>query len=54
MKNPIKGELIFDKFPTEWPPHWNYIKFGTDGKLYLLVPRLTSVCQTTDMLQFSE
>ncbi|TDQ08685.1 PQQ-dependent sugar dehydrogenase [Pedobacter metabolipauper] len=37
LANPGKGEVIFDKFPTEWPHGWKYIAFGPDGKLYVPV-----------------
>jgi glucose/arabinose dehydrogenase len=32
-----KGEVIYDKFPTEWAHGWKYIAFGPDGKLYVPV-----------------
>jgi glucose/arabinose dehydrogenase len=28
---PGKGEVIYDKFPTEWAHGWKYIAFGPDG-----------------------
>ncbi|MHB1177188.1 MAG: PQQ-dependent sugar dehydrogenase, partial [Daejeonella sp.] len=34
---PGKGEVIYDKFPTEWAHGWKYIAFGPDGKLYVPV-----------------
>ncbi|WP_316794237.1 sorbosone dehydrogenase family protein [Pedobacter frigoris] len=37
LESPGKGEVIFDKFPTEWPHGWKYIAFGPDGKLYVPV-----------------
>lgn len=37
MANPGKGEIIYDKFPTEWAHGWKYIAFGPDGKLYVPV-----------------
>lgn len=37
LDNPGKGEVINDKFPTEWPHGWKYIAFGPDGKLYVPV-----------------
>lgn len=32
-----KGEVIYDKFPTEWAHGWKYIAFGPDDKLYVPV-----------------
>lgn len=37
LADPGKGEVINDKFPTEWPHGWKYIAFGPDGKLYVPV-----------------
>ena len=37
LDNPGKGDVIYDKFPTEWPHGWKYIAFGPDGKLYVPV-----------------
>jgi glucose/arabinose dehydrogenase len=37
LASPGKGNVIFDKFPTEWPHGWKYIAFGPDGKLYVPV-----------------
>ena len=37
LDNPGKGNIIYDKFPTEWPHGWKYIAFGPDGKLYVPV-----------------
>jgi glucose/arabinose dehydrogenase len=37
LASPGKGEVIYDKFPTEWPHGWKYIAFGPDGKLYVPV-----------------
>lgn len=37
LENPGKGEVIYDKFPTEWAHGWKYIAFGPDGKLYVPV-----------------
>lgn len=37
LGNPGKGEVIYDKFPTERPHGWKYIAFGPDGKLYVPV-----------------
>lgn len=37
LANPGKGDVIYDKFPTEWPHGWKYIAFGPDGKLYVPV-----------------
>lgn len=37
LDNPGKGEVIYDKFPTEWAHGWKYIAFGPDGKLYVPV-----------------
>jgi len=37
IDNPGKGEVIYDKFPTEWAHGWKYIAFGPDGKLYVPV-----------------
>jgi glucose/arabinose dehydrogenase len=37
LGNPGKGDVIYDKFPTEWPHGWKYIAFGPDGKLYVPV-----------------
>lgn len=37
LADPGKGEVIYDKFPTEWPHGWKYIAFGPDGKLYVPV-----------------
>lgn len=37
LANPGKGDVINDKFPTEWPHGWKYIAFGPDGKLYVPV-----------------
>ena len=37
IASPGKGEVIYDKFPTEWPHGWKYIAFGPDGKLYVPV-----------------
>lgn len=37
LVSPGKGEVIYDKFPTEWPHGWKYIAFGPDGKLYVPV-----------------
>ncbi len=37
FENPGKGEVIYDKFPTEWAHGWKYIAFGPDGKLYVPV-----------------
>src|SRR5580765_6821208 len=37
IANPGKGDVIYDKFPTEWPHGWKYIAFGPDGKLYVPV-----------------
>lgn len=37
LGNPGKGEVIYDKFPTEWPHGWKNIAFGPDGKLYVPV-----------------
>lgn len=34
---PGRGDVIYDKFPTEWPHGWKYIAFGPDGKLYVPV-----------------
>ncbi len=35
LANPGKGDVIYDKFPTDWPHGWKYIAFGPDGKLYV-------------------
>lgn len=37
LENPGKGEVIYDKFPTECAHGWKYIAFGPDGKLYVPV-----------------
>ncbi|PAW95130.1 sorbosone dehydrogenase [Mucilaginibacter sp. MD40] len=37
LANPGKGDVIYDKFPTEWPHGWKNIAFGPDGKLYVPV-----------------
>jgi len=37
IANPGKGDVIYDKFPTDWPHGWKYIAFGPDGKLYVPV-----------------
>ncbi len=37
LANPGKGDVIYDKFPTDWPHGWKYIAFGPDGKLYVPV-----------------
>jgi glucose/arabinose dehydrogenase len=37
LDHPGKGEVIYDKFPTEWAHGWKYIAFGPDGKLYVPV-----------------
>jgi glucose/arabinose dehydrogenase len=37
LDNPGKGDVIYDKFPTEWAHGWKYIAFGPDGKLYVPV-----------------
>jgi glucose/arabinose dehydrogenase len=37
LASPGKGDVIYDKFPTEWPHGWKYIAFGPDGKLYVPV-----------------
>jgi len=37
IANPGKGEVIYDKFPTDWMHGWKYIAFGPDGKLYVPV-----------------
>jgi glucose/arabinose dehydrogenase len=37
LASPGKGDVIYDKFPTEWAHGWKYIAFGPDGKLYVPV-----------------
>jgi len=37
IADPGKGDIIYDKFPTDWPHGWKYIAFGPDGKLYVPV-----------------
>lgn len=37
IASPGKGNVIYDKFPTDWPHGWKYIAFGPDGKLYVPV-----------------
>jgi glucose/arabinose dehydrogenase len=37
LASPGKGEIIYDKFPTERAHGWKYIAFGPDGKLYVPV-----------------
>ena len=37
INKPGKGEVIYDKFPTDQAHGWKYIAFGPDGKLYVPV-----------------
>jgi glucose/arabinose dehydrogenase len=37
IANPGKGNVIYDKFPTDGLHGWKYIAFGPDGKLYVPV-----------------
>jgi glucose/arabinose dehydrogenase len=37
IDNPGKGEVVYDKFPTDRSHGWKYIAFGPDGKLYVPV-----------------
>lgn len=37
LASPGKGEVIYDRFPTDWAHGWKYIAFGPDGKLYVPV-----------------
>ena len=48
MQNPGKGNVIYDKFPTEWPHGWKYIAFGPDGKLYVPVGAPFNIGEPTE------
>lgn len=37
LANPGNGNVIYDKFPTDWAHGWKFIAFGPDGKLYVPV-----------------
>jgi glucose/arabinose dehydrogenase len=48
IANPRKGDVIYDKFPTEWPHGWKYIAFGPDGKLYVPVGAPFNIGEPTE------
>jgi glucose/arabinose dehydrogenase len=48
IANPGKGDVIYDKFPTEWPHGWKYIAFGPDGKLYVPVGAPFNIGEPTE------
>ena len=48
IANPGKGDIIYDKFPTEWPHGWKYIAFGPDGKLYVPVGAPFNIGEPTE------
>ncbi len=48
LSNPGKGEIVYDKYPTESHHGWKYIAFGPDGKLYVPVGAPCNICESRD------
>ena len=48
IANPGKGDVIYDKFPADWPHGWKYIAFGPDGKLYVPVGAPFNIGEPTE------
>ena len=48
LKIRVRGHVIYDKFPTDWPHGWKYIAFGPDGKLYVPVGAPFNIGEPTE------
>ena len=53
LSNPGKGNVIYDKFPTESHHGWKYIAFGPDGKLYVPVGAPCNICESKEPIYAS-
>ncbi|MFX0556976.1 PQQ-dependent sugar dehydrogenase [Maribacter sp. CXY002] len=47
LGRPLKKELIYDDYPTEFHHGWKYIAFGPDDKLYVPVGAPCNICDRT-------
>ncbi len=46
LANPPKPVVVFDRFPTDRPHGWKYLRFGPDAKLYTAVGAPCNICES--------
>ncbi|ELR71557.1 L-sorbosone dehydrogenase [Fulvivirga imtechensis AK7] len=46
LANPLKPDVVYDKYPKEHHHGWKYIAFGPDGMLYVPVGAPCNICES--------